>query len=209
MSLQEYRDQVVSASVIFSVDNIKLYVKKYGVRHIEHKVHLDCPCCDKDNISLEPYTLMGEHLKWKHEVTHITCPGSNCGDEKEIPVYKFRTHLEKFHLNVPCPICNKVTSALQIMEHIAIYHSQKNLVSSQSLLKPKAVSPNKRSANSSKDPKKMFTYEILLNGQLLIVDSIHFYVISGVAFVDCPICVNKSLALHLLPDHIKDHHRIE
>lgn len=206
MSLHEYRDHVVSCSVQFSVDNIKLYVRKYDARNIEHKVHLDCPCCDHDSISLEPYTLMGEHLKWKHEVTHISCPGSECGNNKEIPVFKFKAHLEKYHLDVPCPKCKKVTSALQVMEHMAIYHS-KNPQDSQ--IKPSTTVAIAKKHMESKDPKKIFTYEILLNGQLLIVDSIHFYVISGVAFVDCPICVNKSLALHLLPDHIKDHHRVE
>ena len=47
------------------------------------------------------------------------------------------------------------------------------------------------------------TYEVMLGGQLVVVDGLHFYVKQGVAFVDCPVCVNKSFALSLLANHLK------
>ena len=69
---KDYRSYVLSTSTIFVVDNVKLYVKNTpGGKN--HKIHLDCPCCN--NGTVEPYTNIGEHLRNQHDVTHISCPG--------------------------------------------------------------------------------------------------------------------------------------
>ena len=53
------------------------------------------------------------------------------------------------------------------------------------------------------------TYEVLHNGQLVIVDGIHFFVRSKVAFVDCPKCVSKSMSMSLLPNHLREEHFLD
>ena len=53
------------------------------------------------------------------------------------------------------------------------------------------------------------TYEVLHNGQLVIVDGIHFFVRSKVAFVDCPRCVSKSMSMSLLPEHLRKEHFLD
>ncbi len=53
------------------------------------------------------------------------------------------------------------------------------------------------------------TYEVMLSGQLVIVDGLHFYVKQGVAFVDCPVCVTKSMTLSLLANHLKVVHDLD
>ena len=53
------------------------------------------------------------------------------------------------------------------------------------------------------------TYEVLHNGQLVIVDGIHFFVRSKVAFVDCPKCPSKSMSMSLLPNHLREEHFLD
>jgi hypothetical protein len=53
------------------------------------------------------------------------------------------------------------------------------------------------------------TYEVLHNGQLVIVDGVHFFVRSKVAFVDCPKCVSKSMSMSLLPNHLREEHFLD
>lgn len=53
------------------------------------------------------------------------------------------------------------------------------------------------------------TYEVLHNGQLVIVDGIHFFVRSKVAFVDCPKCASKSMSMSLLPKHLREEHFLD
>ena len=43
----------------------------------------------------------------------------------------------------------------------------------------------------------------------LLVDGVHYFVKKEVAFIDCPMCVSKSMALTLIPEHIKEDHFLE
>ena len=57
--------------------------------------------------------------------------------------------------------------------------------------------------------KVTVNYEVLHNGQLVIVDGIHFFIRSTVAFMDCPMCTCKSMSMSLIPEHLKDDHHLQ
>ena len=84
--------------------------------------------------------------------------------------------------------------------------------------------PNLQAQNSRKsnhvqitvlnnDPKneeeKSVTFEVLQNGRIVVVDGVHFLVKKSVAFVDCSVCEAKSMAMTLLPDHLREEHNLE
>lgn len=150
---------------------------------------MDCRSCEPPALFL--YDKIGHHLRNQHRATHISCPGLKCGKSREIFPFKFKDHLEKCHMSVTCVTCAAPLLISNVSEHMRLEHGKIEKFQKKS------------------DPdvqKRKVTYETLLNGQLLIVDSIHFFVRSKVAFVDCPICQDKSLALHLLDEHIINHH---
>jgi len=51
-------------------------------------------------------------------------------------------------------------------------------------------------------------YDVLLDGKLVIVDGIHFYVRNGVVFVDCFLCP-KSTTLSMMTSHVIERHDVE
>ena len=53
------------------------------------------------------------------------------------------------------------------------------------------------------------TFEVFQNGRIVIVDGVHYLVKKSVAFVDCPVCEAKSMAMTLLPDHLREDHNLE
>ena len=48
-------------------------------------------------------------------------------------------------------------------------------------------------------------FDVLLDGKIVIVDGVHFYLRNDVIFVDCFFCT-KSTSLSLLSAHVAQHH---
>ena len=163
------------------VDNIKLHIGA------NRQVAIDCPCCFERHLFYE----LGDHLKACHQVTHIACPGDLCKKsprkDQEIPTHKFMTHIRDYHFDIQCPVCKAASiGPFDIMDHLESNHQPKE-----------------------DETTKSITYEIWQNGSLILLDGIHFFVKNKVAFMDCPLCVCKSMAMHLLPRHLQENHFIQ
>lgn len=208
-SAKAYRSYVNSISTTHIVDNVKIYVKNIGISNKGPPVHLDCPCCT----NMEAYTKIGHHLKSAHSATHIDCPGSKCSGGSEIPSLDFTKHLMENHMNIICKICSQVIRAynmIQHMKHSHPYTNNFNGKNSQTKPKNKKIHvPVKTITPESNGKLKSVVYEVFQNGELVIVDGIHYFVKRKVAFIDCPMCVSKSMALTMIEEHIKTEHNLE
>ena len=43
---KDYKEHVRKSAVIYIVDNVKIYVRKYHGGERGRNIHLECPCCD-------------------------------------------------------------------------------------------------------------------------------------------------------------------
>ena len=118
-------------------------------------------------------------------------------------------------MNIVCKICGQVIRAYNMIQHVKHSHPYAFGAghSAQTLSKPKnkkirvPVATLKPDSNAGK--QKSVVYEVFQNGELVIVDGIHYFVKRKVAFIDCPMCVSKSMALTMIQEHIKEEHNLE
>ena len=119
-------------------------------------------------------------------------------------------------MNIVCKICGQVIRAYNMIQHVKHSHPYAFGAaghSAQTLSKPKnkkirvPVATLKPDSNAGK--RKSVVYEVFQNGELVIVDGIHYFVKRKVAFIDCPMCVSKSMALTMIQEHIKEEHNLE
>ena len=111
-------------------------------------------------------------------------------------------------MTIKCHLCKKRQSAMKILEHLRVVHDQNPDDKPDQTKTIRLVEKNVKEVVKN---EKFTTvqYEVMQNGQLVVVDGIHYFVRNGVTFMDCPMCVNKSMAMTLLPEHIRDFHHLE
>ena len=96
------------------------------------------------------------------------------------------------------------------MKHSHPYANNFDGKNSQNKPKNKKIHvPVKTITPESNGKLKSVVYEVFQNGELVIVDGIHYFVKRKVAFIDCPMCVSKSMALTMIQEHIKEEHNLE
>ena len=99
---------------------------------------------------------------------------------------------------------------IQHMKHSHPYANNFDGKNSQTKPKNKKIHvPVKTITPESNGKLKSVVYEVFQNGELVIVDGIHYFVKRKVAFIDCPMCVSKSMALTMIEEHIKTEHNLE
>lgn len=111
-------------------------------------------------------------------------------------------------MKILCNYCHKPTNASLMQDHIKAAHPEKTTIGDVKSTKRFKVQTMTKTVAPT-EIKKTVTYEILSNGQLVIVDGLHFYVKNNVAFLDCPMCVEKSMAMTLLPEHLYEDHNLQ
>jgi len=113
-----------------------------------------------------------------------------------IPIDEIKTKVKDSNPQLPIPF----TFSQQLEQQMKKNHDSTS----------KILTPKQESKELPPGMKKVTVkYEVLHNGQLVIVDGIHFFVRSTVAFMDCPMCTCKSMSMSLLPDHLRDDHHLE
>ena len=106
-------------------------------------------------------------------------------------------------MNIVCKICGQVIRAYNMIQHVKHSHPYAFGAghSAQTLSKPKnkkirvPVATLKPDSNAGK--RKSVVYEVFQNGELVIVDGIHYFVKRKVAFIDWTSCTRGRSVLDL------------
>ena len=99
-----------------------------------------------------------------------------------------------------------VSAAYEITQHARQNHPN---VQAQNSRKSNHVQITVLNNDPKNEEEKSVTFEVLQNGRIVVVDGVHFLVKKSVAFVDCSVCEAKSMAMTLLPDHLREEHNLE